>query len=111
MQKKYSSRICHLRQRLQKNNTNLCSGIEPKKFSGKTYKNIPKPYKPKIKQLMDGINSQVRLHVKLAELPESATKSGVSEFLSKWPEEKWLPDVVDKYRKQLKRQVKDLGGD
>jgi hypothetical protein len=42
-------------------------------------------------------------------------ESGVSEFLSKWPEEKWLPGVVDKYRKQLKQQyaavVKDLGGD
>jgi hypothetical protein len=99
MQKKYSSRICHLRRCLQKNNTELRNGIEPKRFFGEAYKNIPKPYKLKTKHLMDSINFQARLHAKLAELPESATKSGVSEFLSKWPEEKWLPGVVDKYRK------------
>jgi hypothetical protein len=60
---------------------------------------MQKKYSSRICHLMDSINFQARLHAKLAELPESATKSGVSEFLSKWPEEKWLPGVVDKYRK------------
>jgi hypothetical protein len=64
---------------------------------------------------LEAIDTQVRLRAKVAELQESATNSGISEFWSKWPENKWQPIVVDTYREQLEEQyaavIKALGGD
>jgi hypothetical protein len=114
LQLKYNRRISNLREFLWKNNTELRKGNKPKVFQGEAYKNTPEPYESKIEQLLEAIDTQMRLHTRSAELQESATKSGISEFWSKWPENKWQPSFVDTYREQLKEQyaafVQALGG-
>jgi hypothetical protein len=115
LQLKYNKRISKLRELLWKNNTQLRKGNKPKAFQGEAFSNTPEPYELKIAQLLEAIDTQVRLHAKVAELQESATNSGISEFWSKWPENKWRPSVVDTYREQLEEQyaavIKTLGSD